>query len=71
MFLVGDIGNTDTKICLVNSRKKIIIKINFSSKNITNTQLKNWGCKYTRVENKIKPVYDLFIDDKAKWIEEI
>jgi len=38
---------------------------------LTNTQLKNWGCKYTRVENKIKPVYDLFIDDKAKRIEEI
>jgi len=40
MFLVGDIGNTDTKICLVNSRKKIIRKINFSSKKITNNQLK-------------------------------
>ena len=40
MFIVGDIGNTDTKICLVNSKKKIIRKINFSSKNITGTQLK-------------------------------
>ncbi len=40
MFLFGDIGNTDSKICLVNSRKKIIRKINFSSKNITDAQLK-------------------------------
>ena len=40
MFIVGDIGNTDTKICLVNSKKKIIRKINFSSKNITDNQLK-------------------------------
>ena len=39
MFLVGDIGNTDTKICLVNS-KKIVRKINFPSKNVTNIQLK-------------------------------
>ena len=38
MFLVGDIGNTDTKICLVDS-KKIIRKINFPSKNVTNIQL--------------------------------
>ncbi len=27
MILVGDIGNTETKICLVNSKKKIIKKI--------------------------------------------
>ena len=39
MFLVGDIGNSETKICLVDS-KKIVRKINFSSKNITNIQLK-------------------------------
>ena len=39
MFLVGDIGNTDTKICLVDS-KKIVRKINFTSKNVTNIQLK-------------------------------
>jgi len=40
MFLLGDIGNTDTKICLVDSSKKIVRKINFSSKKITNIQLK-------------------------------
>ena len=40
MFLVGDIGNTDIKICLVDSSKKIVKKINFSSKKITNIQLK-------------------------------
>ena len=40
MLLVGDIGNTETKICLVGSNKKIIKKINFSSKNISNSQLK-------------------------------
>ena len=40
MLLVGDIGNTVTKICLVDSNKKIIKKINFSSKNIKKLELK-------------------------------
>ena len=40
MLLVGDIGNTETKICLVSLNKKIIKKITFSSKNINNFQLK-------------------------------
>ena len=39
MLLVGDIGNTETKICLINSKKKIVRKIIFSSKNITRKQL--------------------------------
>ena len=38
---------------------------------LTKKQLKLWGCKYTRIEDKIKPVYDLYIDDKAKRIEEL
>ena len=50
MFIVGDIGNTDTKICLVNSKKKIIRKINFSSKNITDNQLKK-NFKILKLQN--------------------
>ncbi len=41
MIIVGDIGNTETKICLVNSNKKIIKKINLSTKKISNSLLKN------------------------------
>ena len=41
MLLVGDIGNSETKICLINSKKKIVRKIIFLSKNITNKQLIN------------------------------
>ena len=40
MILLGYIGNTETKICLVSLNKKIIKKITFSSKNITNNKLK-------------------------------
>ena len=30
---------------------------------LTEAQLTQWGCKYTRLE--FKPAYDLFVDDKA------
>ena len=32
MIIVGDIGNTETKICFVNSKKKILKKINLKTK---------------------------------------
>ena len=40
MLLLGDIGNTETKICLINSNKKIFKKIIFTSKNLNNLKLK-------------------------------
>ncbi len=39
MFILGDIGNTETKIWLVSKKSKIIKKIYFSSKEITNNKL--------------------------------
>jgi len=39
MYILGDIGNTETKIWLVSKTNKIIKKINFSSKEITNNKL--------------------------------
>jgi len=39
MILVGDIGNTETKICLVNSKKKIIKRITFETKSLNQTLL--------------------------------
>ena len=50
MIIVGDIGNTETKICLVNSKNKIVKRISLSTKKISfpvlekslsNFQLKN------------------------------
>ena len=40
MIIVGDIGNTETKICLVNSNKKIIKRINLNTKKINSSILK-------------------------------
>ena len=40
MYILGDIGNSETKVFLVSSKYKIIKRINFSSKNINNLILK-------------------------------
>jgi type III pantothenate kinase len=39
MIIVGDIGNTETKICLVNSKNKIIKRVNINTKKINFTSL--------------------------------
>jgi type III pantothenate kinase len=40
MIIVGDIGNTETKICLVNSKNKIIKRVTFNTKKINSPLLK-------------------------------
>ena len=44
-------------------------------KDLTKTQLAEWGCKFTRIETLKKPAFDLLIDDKcintSKWIDDI
>ena len=37
----------------------------------TKKQIDNWGCCYTRIEKQKKPVYDFFLCDKSKRIEDI
>ena len=41
MYVIGDIGNTETKICVYSTQKKIIKKIILKSNLITNNYLKN------------------------------
>ena len=56
MIIVGDIGNTETKICLVGSNNKIIKKINISTKRISKLILNSF--KILKIKNKIiKKVY--------------
>ena len=52
MIIVGDIGNTETKICLVNSKNKIIKKINFDTKKINYSIIKKSLSKLI-LKNKI------------------
>ena len=40
MIIVGDIGNTETKICLVNSKNKIIKRVILKTKKINSSLLK-------------------------------
>ena len=39
MYILGDIGNTETKICIVSKKNKILKKITFLSKSINLQQL--------------------------------
>ena len=41
MIIVGDIGNTETKICLVNSKNIIIKRVILTTKKINYPLLKN------------------------------
>ena len=49
MYILGDIGNTETKICLVSKKNKILKKIIFSSKSVNYKKLNN-----LLKQNKIK-----------------
>ena len=40
MIIIGDIGNTETKICLVNSKNIIIKRVTFMTKKISSSLLK-------------------------------
>jgi len=39
MYILGDIGNTETKVCIVSNKNKIIKKIYFPSKEVTFSKL--------------------------------
>ena len=69
MLLLGDIGNTEIKICLVNSDSIIVKKISFSSKQINNFQFKKIF-KTLKLENfKINSFDFAFIDaDKINYL---
>ncbi len=56
MYILGDIGNTETKICLVSKNSKILKKITFSSKNINDYKLNNLFKKNKIQFNKVKKI---------------
>ena len=49
MYILGDIGNTETKLFVVSKKKRILKRITFLSKSVNNTKLNNLFKK-----NKIK-----------------
>ena len=56
MYILGDIGNTETKLCLVSKKNKILKKIIFLSKSINNKQLNRLFKKNKIKFNKIEKV---------------
>ena len=56
MYILGDIGNTETKLCIVSKNNKISKKITFLSKSVNNNQL-NILFKKNKIQlNKIEKI---------------
>ena len=56
MYLIGDIGNTDIKICLFSSNLKLLKKIKLPSKNINKKIVYNNLSFIKKFDNKIKKI---------------
>ncbi len=56
MYILGDIGNTETKVCIVSKKNKILKKINFLSKSINIKQLNSLFKKNKIQLNKIEKI---------------
>ncbi len=69
MIIVGDIGNTETKICLVNKGNKIIKRINLDTKKINQSLLLKSFSKLNLNKNFIQKV--LFCSVVPKSFDQI
>ena len=56
MYILGDIGNTETKLCLVSKKNRILKKITFLSKSLNSKKLNNLFKKNKIKLNKIEKV---------------
>ncbi len=53
MYLIGDIGNTEIKLCLVNSYFKIVKKFYFRTDKISNHILKKFLSNHKKIEHAL------------------
>ena len=51
MYIIGDIGNTETKICLFNSKKRLVKKKVFKTSNLKNLNL-NKSLKFLNINSR-------------------
>ena len=56
MYILGDIGNTETKLCIVSKNNKILKKITLSSKSLNNNQLNRLFKKNKIQFNRIEKI---------------
>ena len=57
MFLVGDIGNTETKICLLNNRYKQIKKITLNTQKLSMKYLTHKTLLIKKILKMLKSYY--------------
>ena len=70
MYVIGDIGNTETKICVYSTQKKIIKKIILKSSLINNSYLKKKFFFILRKKNHIKKfIFSSVVPKKFKLIK--
>jgi type III pantothenate kinase len=70
MIIVGDIGNTETKICLVNSQKKIVKRISLNTKKISISLLSKSIKKFNfKLKNIEKCLFCSVVPKSYKLIE--
>ena len=78
-ILVGDIGNTETKLCVVSKNNKILKKITFLSKSVNNNQLNRLFKKKMNLEllkpvikkkdfGFLKRILDIFFPDSLSYV---
>ena len=72
MYILGDIGNSETKLCLVSKNKTILKKIVFPSKNINNLRL-NYLLKKNKIQfNTIEKIlFCSVVPDTLKIIKKV
>ncbi len=70
MYVIGDIGNTETKVCVYSAQKKIIKKIILKSSLINNNYLKKKFFFILRKKNHIKKfIFSSVVPKKFKLIK--
>ena len=70
MYVIGDIGNTETKICVYSSQKKNIKKITLKSNLLTNSYLKKKLFFILKKKNDIKKIiFSSVVPKKFKLIK--
>ena len=68
MYILGDVGNTETKLCIVSKNNKILKKITFLSKSINNKQLYILFKKNKIQLNKIEKILFCSVVPKTFYI---
>ena len=56
MYLIGDIGNTEIKVCLVNRNQKIIKRVYFSSYHLSISKLKKDFNKFNKYFSRVEKI---------------